>query len=73
MVESVWVGGLSGGCFVGSCSGAPSECKHWLNLLGGIIRVVFELKPWWALNVGINSRMNTEAIYSQTRGVNEQV
>jgi hypothetical protein len=29
---------------VGSCSGASSECKRRVNLLGGIIRVVFELR-----------------------------
>jgi hypothetical protein len=41
---------------VGSCGGALSECKRWLNLLGGIVRVVFELRTQWMSNVGINSR-----------------
>jgi hypothetical protein len=41
---------------VGSCGGASSECKRWLNLLGGIVRVIFELRTRWAPNVQINSR-----------------
>jgi hypothetical protein len=40
---------------VGSCGGASSKCMRWLNLLGGIIDVVFMLRTRWALNVGINS------------------
>jgi hypothetical protein len=40
----------------GSCSGASSGCKRWVDLLGGIIGVVLELGTWWAPNVGINSR-----------------
>jgi hypothetical protein len=41
---------------VGSYGGALSKCKPWLNLLGGIVRVVFELRTQWVPNVGINSR-----------------
>jgi hypothetical protein len=41
---------------VDSCGGSSSGCRRWLNLLGGIIGVVFELRPRWAPNVEINSR-----------------
>jgi hypothetical protein len=41
---------------VGSCGGASSECNLWLNLLGGIVRVVFKLRTRWAQNVGLNSQ-----------------
>jgi hypothetical protein len=40
---------------MGPCGGASSEWKHWLNLLDGIVRAIFKLRTWWALNVGINS------------------
>jgi hypothetical protein len=39
----------------GFFSGASSQCKHWLNLLRGIVRVVFQLRARWVPNVGINS------------------
>jgi hypothetical protein len=44
------------GLLVDSYGGPSSGCKHWLILLGGIIRVVFELTTQWASNVGVNSQ-----------------
>jgi hypothetical protein len=42
---------------VEGCDASPSGCeRHCLILvLGGIIRVVFDLKTWWAPNVGSQS------------------
>jgi hypothetical protein len=38
--------------------GDPSSgCKRWLILLGGIVRVVFELRTRWVLNVGTPNTM----------------
>jgi hypothetical protein len=31
-------------------------CRCWLSLLGGIVRVVFELRPRWTSNVEKNSQ-----------------
>jgi hypothetical protein len=42
------------GLLVDSCGGPSSGCKRWLILFGGIVRVVFELRPQWAPNVGVN-------------------
>jgi hypothetical protein len=41
---------------VGSYGGASSECQRWLNLFGGIVWAIFELRTCCAPNVGINSR-----------------
>jgi hypothetical protein len=41
---------------MGSRGGASSGCKHWLDLLCGIVGVVFELATRWASNVEIKSR-----------------
>jgi hypothetical protein len=42
-----------GGWFWAEVWGRPlSRWRCWLTRLGGIIRVVFELRTWWPLNVG---------------------
>jgi hypothetical protein len=51
-VDGWWMGGL----LVDSFGGPSFGCKHWLILLGGITRVVLELRTWWAPNVGVISR-----------------
>jgi hypothetical protein len=41
----------------GSCvASSPGRERCWLTLLGGIIRVFFELKTRWAPDVGIQVR-----------------
>jgi hypothetical protein len=49
------VGGCqNGGWFSSEAWGKPSSrCKHWMILLSGIVRVVFEPRTWWVPNVGI--------------------
>jgi hypothetical protein len=55
IVERIWVDGWwRGGRFWGEVSSKPSSgWRCWLTRLGGIIRVVFELRTRWAPNVGI--------------------
>jgi hypothetical protein len=44
MVGRFWVDGWwRGGLLMDSLGGPLSGCKHWLILLSGIARVVFEL------------------------------
>jgi hypothetical protein len=31
---------------------SPDHNRHWLILQGGIVRVVFDLRTWWAPNIG---------------------
>jgi hypothetical protein len=50
-VDGWWRDGL----LVDSYGGPSSGCKRWLILLGGIIRVIFQLRTQWASNVGVNS------------------
>jgi hypothetical protein len=52
-VDGWWRGGL---LLVDSLGGHLSWWKCWLILLGGIVKVVFELGTRWAPNVGVNSR-----------------
>jgi hypothetical protein len=40
-----------GGFWVEACGRPSSGWRRWLVHRGGIIRVVFELRPWWAPNV----------------------
>jgi hypothetical protein len=57
MVGRFWIDGWwRGGLLVDSLSGLSSGCKRWLILLGGIVRVVFDLGTRWATNVGVNSQ-----------------
>jgi hypothetical protein len=52
----VLVGGLGGGGGKPSsgCRRWPSSgCRRWLTLLGGIVRIVFELRTRWVPNVRI--------------------
>jgi hypothetical protein len=55
MVGRFWVDSWRGGLLVDSLGGPSPGCKSWLILLSGIARVVFELRPQWAPNVGVNS------------------
>jgi hypothetical protein len=43
---------IFGGRLVWGRASSPSRERHWLILLGGIVRVVFDLRTWWAPNVG---------------------
>jgi hypothetical protein len=54
-VGRFWVDSWRGGLLVDSLGGPSPGCKSWLILLSGIARVVFELRPQWAPNVGVNS------------------
>jgi hypothetical protein len=57
MVGRFWVDGWWRGGLLVDSLGVPSYgCKRWLILLGGIARLVFELRTWWVPNVGVNSR-----------------
>jgi hypothetical protein len=58
MVGRFWVDGWWKDGLLEDSYGDPSSgCKCWLILLGGIVRVVFELRTRWVLNVGTPNTM----------------
>jgi hypothetical protein len=50
LMDGCWSGGRF---WLEDWSEPSSRCRRWLTLLGGILRVVFELRTRWAPNIGI--------------------